>query len=118
VRPPAGYQEIELSSRGLFRTYIPDGPHEIVVSRSLVTSLGAIVASVLLALTGAAAQADPAPAPSLRPAFVYELPPNAEAARSELATLTVEPQHSMAGYSREEFLLLRLVDQIEARLRP
>lgn len=75
------------------------------MSRPLVTSLAAAVASVLLALTAAPAHADPVAAPSVRPRFVQELPEpqNAEAARSGLDTLTVEPPHSMAGYSREKF---------------
>ena len=43
--------------------------------------------------------------PALRPAFVQELPepPNTDAVRSELDTLTVESPHSMAGYSRDKF---------------
>jgi hypothetical protein len=71
----------------------------------LVASLGAFVASVLLALTGASAPAGFASVPSLRQAFVQELPepPNTDAAHSELDTLTVEPPHSMAGYSRDKF---------------
>jgi hypothetical protein len=41
----------------------------------------------------------------LRSVVAQELPepPNTEAARSERDTLTVEPPHSMAGYSREKF---------------
>jgi Protein of unknown function (DUF1524) len=75
------------------------------VSRTLVASLGAVVASVLLALSAAPAQAGPGPAPSLSSAFVQELPepPNIDAARSELDTLTVGSPHSMVGYSREKF---------------
>jgi hypothetical protein len=75
------------------------------VPKTLVTSLAAAVASVLLTLTAAPAHADPVAEPSLRPVVVHELPepPNAEAARSGLDTLTVEPPHAMAGYSREKF---------------
>jgi hypothetical protein len=63
------------------------------------------VASVLLALTAAPAHADLALVPSLRSAFVHELPepPNTDASRSELDTLVVEQPHSMAGYSRDKF---------------
>jgi hypothetical protein len=75
------------------------------VSRTLVTSLSAAVASLLLTLTAASAHANPAPAPAQRPAFVQELPepPNTDASRSELDTLAVEQPHSMAGYSRDKF---------------
>jgi hypothetical protein len=65
------------------------------VSRTLVTSLSAAVASLLLTLTAASAHANPVPVPAQRPAFVQELPepPNTDASRSELDTLAAEQPH-------------------------
>ncbi|MGH3984562.1 MAG: hypothetical protein ACRDST_18220 [Pseudonocardiaceae bacterium] len=69
-----------------------------------MTSLAAAAASLLLTLTAAPTHADPVAVPCAAGGG-QELPepPNAEAARSGLDTLTVEPPHSMAGYSREKF---------------
>jgi hypothetical protein len=76
------------------------------------------VASLLLPLTAAPAQADPVGRLPLHPALVQALPepPNAEATRSQLDALTVEPAHSMTGYSREKFPhWVRITDRCDTR---